>query len=1352
MPKIIIKYNFLLKIFLFLTMFVLWTSTKTNAQNEKFFDYQNNLSSSLVNKIFIDNYGFLWAAAEDGLNRLDGNNFIIFSEKNSGLKANMITNIKQISTGNILIATNNGLFVYNYNNGKINELEIINEQQIIHPFVTDFAETADSILISTSGYGLLKTDKNLSQISFCEQLNSQLSNKFIHTIFIDNKQNLWLGSFNNGMCMYNPENKRINNFNNLPLAGNDITSFCQDNLQNIYIGSSKKGLFKITTDGKIEKIKFTDGTENFSVNALYFDSKHQLWVGTDGLGLKKLDPQTQTLESYAPASPTFDFSKSKIHSITEDSNGSIWLAVFQKGVYLLGQESQMFENYGYRAFSPQSIGSNSVGALAINKNETWVGTDGDGIYIIENKKVNHISLTTQNGETLSGNIISFYNQNGKFMWIGTFNEGLLKMDIETKKIVKIYRSYEGNPYNLMSDRVSSMLQYGQDKMLITTYGGKCGEFDTKSEIFTPELPGGIKNSSWANNITIDKNQNLWISMFEGLQKIDVKNNKETTYTAQNGFLPIRTVNCTVADSIGNIWIGTTVGVIIYNPQTEEKQILTDTCGLADNITYGFVQDNNNNMWIATHSGLSKYNLKTKEIKTYTTADGIANNEFTRLAGIKDNNGNVWFGGTKGVTKIYNNFAVANSNPGNVLLTNFLINDKPIHAGDKKNGKIVTEKEIMLSENITINESDNIFTICFAPSCPSRKDNTTFKYRLLGFNSEWKICPTQTSQAVFTNLKHGKYTFEIAAIYKGKQSEIRKLNITILPPWYKTVYAKIGYVVAILAIVAIIVLFMIEKIKRRQDIAVNEMKMQFFINISHEIRTPLTLIIDPLEKLLSKPQDKETERLYKIMQINCGRIYRLVSQLLDLRKIDKGKIMMRFGQTEINTFVKKIIESFMPAAEAKEIVIQQNTNAENIVAWIDPDNFEKILLNLLSNATKFSPVGGKISVNINQNIEKNIFTITVEDSGIGLAPEDIEKIFQRFYQVRNSQTLYNTGTGVGLHLAKYLTEMHKGKLYAENRTDAKGSRFIIEIPLGNKHLPPETLVTTENFISQPTENAIPKNTEQEENSPQEDSETANIKPKTKYKIMLVDDEDGIRKYIEEELSQYYKIISYSNGADAFNNVILDMPDLIISDIMMPQMDGITLCKKLKHKAQTNHIPIILLTALGDEAHKSQGIEIGADMYLVKPLNTEFLKKAIKNLIDNRKRVIDKAENRAENFQMENLQLKSADEILMQKVMTIITENISKRDLNVEMLADNIGISRVHLHRKIKEITGLTARDFIKNIRMKQASYLLTVKKLNISETAYAVGYSNPAHFSASFKSFYGIPPLTYVKNMKDEETT
>ncbi len=1349
------SYTIYKKTLLVIAVALLFLTTPASAQNENFFDYQNGLSSSLIDKICIDSNGFVWAATEDGLNRFDGSRFVTFSDKKHGLDANMITIVKQISSGEILVGTNKGLYAYSYIDGMFRKLNILVNSTKIHPFVSDFVETDSTIWITTSGYGLLKCDKNLTKISDCNNINIEINSRYLHTVFADKQNRLWIGSYHSNVFVYDMLSGHAHKVDcdGLLPTDNDITAFCQDDSLNIYIGSSKGGLLKITPNNKITHIKLQDGVENFSVISLFYDHQQQLWAGTDGFGLKKLNPTTQRLESRTPASSPFDFSKSKIHSIAEDSDGNIWLAVFQKGLYLLGEESQTFENYGYRAFGDGSIGSNSVGALAINGDEIWVGTDGDGIYIITpNNNIQHIKLSPKNGELLSGNIISLCNQNGKYMWIGTFNDGLIKMEISTRKITKIYRSYADNPYGLESDRVSSILSCGNNKFLITTFGGYTGIFDANTEKFSPNIYGSKKNPIWANNITVDKKYNLWIAAYDGLLKIDSNSGAETMYTAETGFLPANTVNCTAIDTLGRIWIGTTSGIIVYDPQNDTKQYYSDTCGLAGNVICSIIQDNNENMWIATRRGLSCININTSAITTYTTADGISNNEFCRTACVKDSLGNIWLGGTKGVTKISTKSKNEKPDPGKVLLTYFLVNGNTINAGDKSNGKTITEKEIILSEKITINESDNIFSIGFAPSCPARKENTTYKYRLLGFDKQWKHCTAESPQATFTNLSHGKYIFEVIAQYKGTESEIRRINITILPPWYKTIYAKIGYIVIALAVLTLILLFIYERVKRRQDEAVNEMKMQFFINISHEIRTPLTLIIDPLEKLLNKPQDDETSRLYKIMQLNCERIYRLVSQLLDLRKIDKGQVMMRFGETEINSFVSHIIASIAPAAETKEITINQAYSQENIKAWIDPENFEKILLNLLSNAIKFTPIGGKISVDTSINNTKNTLEIKVSDTGIGLEPEDIKKIFQRFYQVRNSQTRYNTGTGVGLHLAKYLTELHKGQLYAENRTDTQGSRFIVEIPLGNKHLPPDSLVTSENIITAPIRQTIP--TQTSNNTPQTipqqtDNKEKNInqqlpKPKTKYKVMLVDDEDGIREYIAQELSSYCKTSAYCNGVEAYSKLILEMPDLIISDIMMPEMDGITFCKKVKHNAQTAHIPIILLTALDDDTHKTQGMEIGADMYMVKPFNTDYLKKAIKNLIENRKRVTDKAENRAENFQIENLQLKSADEILMQKVMQIIKENISRRDLNVEMLADNIGISRVHLHRKLKEITGLSARDFIKNIRMKQASYLLTVKKLNISETAYAVGYSNPAHFSASFKSFFGIPPLTYAK--------
>jgi len=538
----------------------------------------------------------------------------------------------------------------------------------------------------------------------------------------------------------------------------------------------------------------------------------------------------------------------------------------------------------------------------------------------------------------------------------------------------------------------------------------------------------------------------------------------------------------------------------------------------------------------------------------------------------------------------------------------------------------------------------------------------------------------------------------------------------------------------------------EMMRREHLEQVNEGKLQFFINISHEIRTPMSLIISPLEKLIAENKEAEKQAVYQLMYRNSQRILRLINQLLDIRKIDKGQMFVKMSETDLVSFIDDLMTTFDYQAKKRDITLLFKHEMPELKAWIDVNNFDKVLVNILSNAFKFTPEHGEIIVNMltgstdaGPDALRQYFEITISDTGIGLEEDKIEKIFERFYQIDNSLTDVNFGTGIGLHLAKNLVELMHGEIYARNKSEGQGCEFIIRLPLGDAHL---------NQLERELSHVLSVQSNREKPALDDslgEVQTSKVKPKTKYRVLIVEDEDEIRHYLHSELADTYRISECVNGREALEFILKEKPDLVISDVMMPEMDGITLCKKLKANININHIPVILLTAKSSDEDKAEGFEIGADAYVAKPFNVELLKKRVANIIENRERLEYKPADSEENKALiKPVVLKPNDQVLIEKIMKIISENIADSELNVEMLAMGVGMSRVHMHRKLKELTNMSARDFIKSIRLKQAAELLSHQKLTVSEVAYALGFNNLSHFSNTFREFYGISPKEYAQ--------
>lgn len=537
--------------------------------------------------------------------------------------------------------------------------------------------------------------------------------------------------------------------------------------------------------------------------------------------------------------------------------------------------------------------------------------------------------------------------------------------------------------------------------------------------------------------------------------------------------------------------------------------------------------------------------------------------------------------------------------------------------------------------------------------------------------------------------------------------------------------------------------MLEHIHAEQ---LNEAKLQFFINISHEIRTPMSLIISPLQKLMATDYDTERQQSYNIIYRNAERLLRLVNQLMDIRKIDKGQMQLKFQETDIVSFIQDLHYTFAYQANTKHIKLDFHSEVKELKAWIDPKNFDKVILNILSNAFKFTPENGNIQIRLCTGNDPNAaekalsryFEISIEDDGIGINETELERIFDRFYQIRNSQNNSNIGTGIGLHLTRSLVELHHGSITVENNQGTPGCRFIVRLPLGKEHLKPEEIdnsAVKQDSVHITT--ALPT-TPLIETPPKTHS-------KSKYRVLIVEDDDEIRRYICQELGRDFHMQECRNGKEAFTYILKKTPDLIISDIMMPEMDGMTLCSKVKQNINTNHIPVILLTAKSREEDNLEGLSIGADAYITKPFSIEILRQSTFNLIKSRERLRNNFQgSQTQKERMQELEIESPDERLLDRIMKVINDNIANPELNVEMVAETVGISRVHLHRKLKELTNQSTRDLIRNLRLKQAATLLAKKRQSINEVAALTGFTNVAYFSTAFKELYGMTPTAYME--------
>lgn len=1359
-----------MKKILFILSFLTGFTCLIHAQIGTFYTTDNELSSSLINSIYQDKRNYIWIATEDGLNKFDGVKFTIYKNKpndSTSLKNNYVRSLFEDSKGRFWVGCINALHIYNRATDNFQEIKLYYENELIAPHITSIIESKNSeIWMTTSGLGIIRIKEGDAVYQTDLQLSSRLSSMHLTCIFQDSKGNFWIASENQGLNMYNPKTNEVFVFKApYKIGSNQISAVCEDNDGNLFVGTLTNGVYKLNR--KEQKFELVPHIHNstLSVKSLIIDDKNRLLVGTDGQGMKIYNKENQLLEDYQTQSAAFDFSKMKVHAICQDKIGNIWAGLFQKGVFLDPASPNNFNYWGYKSFHKNIIGSSCVMSLLEDNGENiWIGTDNDGIYKIhkDNESSTHFT-PSNNGSSVPGTVLSMLEEDGS-IWLGSYLNGLVCLDKNTGHCTYFNHAFDiTEDDNTARDKIFSIARDNHNKLWIGTNGAGVYVFDLAEKKYVNHYSQSTKielPNNWINYIICDSDGIIWIGSYNGIFSFDPLTEQIQHFTTENNALPGSIVYCITEDKKGNLWVGTTEGLAHFDKKNKKTNIFTTANGLSSNVICGILEDEQGNMWLSTHSGISKFIVNENKFVNYYASDGLQGNEFSLGASFKSKTGKMFFGGINGVTAFYPSEINDQRTPLNLYLTALYVLDKPVVSGQKSGRHEIFNGFISDADTIRLSHNDNMFALEFSTFDFGFSERVYYQYMLEGLNSQWMSTEPGVNRINFTNISHGTYKLHVKASIYDNSSEEKIITLIIFPPWYLTWWAKVIYALLFLLLIWAVSRFISDRIRHKNELMksehaeqISEAKLQFFINVSHEIRTPMTLIMSPLEKLIAENKDTDKQKVYLLMHRNAQRILRLINQLMDVRKLDKGLMSVTFQETDMVGFIDDVMQTFEYQANKRKIVFTFIHAEKRLNAWVDLNNFDKVLINILSNAFKFTPENGEITILLRTGTDENTagalcnyFEIIISDTGIGIEESKIEKIFERFYQV-NSGEASGFGTGIGLHLARSLVELQHGKLYARNRTDKQGSEFIIRLPLGNAHL--NDVEKNADYLA-----ASPKIRPEipvEAINPEDETEKPKVKAKTKYRILIVDDEDEIRNYIKDELADMYKISEASDGKEALNIILQEKPHLIISDVMMPKMDGIALTKKVKSNINVNHIPIILLTAKASDEDKAEGFETGADSYISKPFNIDLLKIRVSNLLENRERLEHKAADTEENKALiKPVVLRSSDQILYEKIIKLINENIADPDLNVEFLANGVGMSRVHMHRKLKELTNQSARDFIRSIRLKQAGNLLSGQKLTVSEVAYALGFSNLSHFSNSFRDFYGMSPKEYAeKNKKDD---
>ena len=1344
----------------------LFLSVFCRAQEGRLLTVDRELSSSMINDIYQDKEDIIWIATEDGLNSYDGTKFVTYRHQpddSCSLNNNYVRKLFEDSKGRFFVCTLTGLQLYDRATGQFRNVPIFLSGGIsASANVSSILERHDGTLVAvTSGHGLFyiaEKDGELCMMQYERQLPSYL----LDNIYEDKNHVLWVVAGGEGIYSIAPDKK-------VTLHGSAEgigwpSSVCEDKRGNLYAGCLKNGLFRY--DPQQQRFVHIDYPQNpqLPVKTLCAATETELYIGTDGNGMKVYNLISQRVEDRENASTNFDFTKTKVHDILIDKQGNTWLGLFQRGVLIQPTMTNAFYYMGYKSPVYDLIGSNCVMSICkADDGILWIGTDNDGLYGISPVGTLYRHYTQEAGmpQSVSSTIMSICETSDHRLYIGSFRNGLARLDPATGQCVYIpLRTPDG--YEVQS--VYSIVEDSNDQLWIGTLGTGlfCMDLRTDQVRSLPMVRSGLEynpydnilSNRWINCLLPTHTGKLYIGTYDGLACLDLVTEDFVSTYKVNRLLPGEVVLSLCEDQEGFVWVGTSYGLHCLNPANGEIQTFTTDDGLPNNSISAIQGDMADNLWISTNAGLSRYDKYAKTFVNFHAADGLQGNEFSRGASFRGKDGLLWFGGTSGVTFFYPASISERHSVPQIRLTDFYLHDRPVRMGMKSGSYDIVDEPVSHASKFRLAHDDNSFSIDFSAMEFYNPERITYQY---AFNSvQWVTLSPGINRVSFSGLAPGTYHFRVRAKDYSVYSETKEITIQIFPPWYALWWAKLCYFILICSVGVVVIREIRQRYRARQQMLehihaeqLNEAKLQFFINVSHEIRTPMSLIISPLHKLMTEDHNPDRQRTYQIIYRNAERILRLINQLMDIRKIDKGQMRLKFQQTEMTGFLKELYATFEYQAKMKHIVFEFQPDMEELYLWIDPKNFDKVVLNILSNAFKYTPEYGSIRIGLHTGTDEDAANpalreyaeITVEDSGIGINPADIERIFDRFYQSSNSQNK-GTGTGVGLHLTKSLVALHHGSIWAKNNEGCPGSCFTIRIPLGHDHLKPEE-------IEAPAVENVTVETQAEPLMPsaETDKEEADVpqRSKTNYTVLVVEDDEEIRRYVCSELGRNFHTEECGNGKEALSYVLKRTPDLVISDVMMPEMDGMTLCKKIKQNIHVNHVPVILLTALSDEQNNIEGLHVGADAYIAKPFNIEILRNTVFNLIRMRELLKNNytgKQNQEQRLSKLSMESVNPDEQLMDRVMCCINENLDNPHLNVEMIATAVSLSRTHLNRKLKELTNQAPRDFIRNIRLKQAASLLADSRLTVADVALMTGFSNTGYFPTAFKDLYGITPTAF----------
>ncbi len=1344
----------------------------------KSYTLDQGLSNNTVFSIEQDYQGFIWFGTHEGLNRFDGyefKNYFHDADDSLSLPGNTVNSVFQDSKNRLWVATNEGLCLYNRQEDNFINFEEFSGKRLSNNIVTTIIEDSKgNYWIGTFNGGLnyYNEEKDSLFVIKNDHKSQDISSNTIRTIYEDENKILWIGT-RNGFNRYDPQNNRLESFYFHPeevTGGNDIRYIFHDETDKLLLAANGGGLISFNRKTRTFRINKGDSDEPGSlksntIRSIIRDNSGTIWIGTlNGLFLYNKKERTFHHYKHNPDDPG-TLNTHSVRAIFEDRDGNIWLGLYYGGINFYNQENSQFQNFTERGPNESGLSSNIISSFVEDGNgNLWIGTEGGGLNFFNRKtgQFKHYLHSPDKKNSISSNFIKSLaiDKKGK-LWIGTIEAGLDYFDPSTST----FRNYRNDPSDfrsLSNNYIRSIFIDDNENIWIGTNGNGLNKFNATSKKFNrfPYDSGdNTIHGSNINSIIEDSSGHLIIGTNKGLNVFNTETYQNTFINSIERGSPLSEIWSFYLDEENNLWIGTNEnGLVYYNRKDEVLRSFNQEDALLNNVVYGIIPDNNGNLWVSTNRGLSRFDLKDHSVKNFDSHSGLLSNQFNYNAYCKTSAGELLFGGNRGFTLFHPDEIRSNTTMPPAVLTGFKLFNKPVNLKDKDSP---LHANIIIAEEVTLNRKQTVFSIEFAALSYIAPENNQYEYTLEGFLDDW-IYLGNNRNVTFTNLDPGRYLFKLRASNNDGvwNEEGTSLTINVLPPWWKTGWAFSAYVLFMLGLIIIALKaykirldeknkLKYERLEKQRIIELNQMKLKFFTNISHEFRTPLSLIIGPVEELVEKFRNSQEgiSKKLSVIHKNSITLHHLIEQLMAFRKIEAGALKLKIKQIELVNYLSRINDSFLDLASKKNIKFRFSHDISALYVWMDPEMMEKVFINILSNAFHHTPKKGEIEISAFQNMSSGNIEIKISDTGPGIQEDKVEKIFERFYQIENPHAEPHHGAGIGLSFARDIINLHHGSISANN-LKGKGLCFSIELKPGNDHLKEHILIENGDLLVEEEQSIISNHPEvslaaEITEQINEDIHNKEKNVSKKHRILIVEDNESLNNYLSDALAEDYQVNSAYDGKQGLSGARANNPDLIIMDVMMPELDGIELTNILKTDFDTCHIPIIMLTAKSSLNDQIEEIEKGADTYMSKPFSMKLLRAKIAALLQNR-------ENLRKVFIL-NLKLdpsevsiQSMDDKFINQAKKIVEENISEEKLNVQLLADELNMSRMQLNRKMKGLLNQSPSDFIRTIRLKRASQLMRDGKLNVSEVIYHVGINSRTYFTKAFKEQFGMSPKEYSK--------